>query len=529
VIIGLDVGTSGVKAAAFGIESSFEHVAIREYPLLEPAPGREELDPAQVRGAAATALAEAAGAATGAGGRVIGVSVSTAMHGLMALDAGLAPLTGLVTWADSRAVEQSRALRRTPQLAAHLQALTGAPVHPMTPLCKLQWFAANQPATWQAARWWVGLKEWLLAWLTGRLVTEESSAGGTGLLDMARHDWSDEAIELCGVERDRLAPILPTTSVLALSPPAAARVGLPAGTPVVAGAADGPLANLGSGAIEPGLAEVTLGTSGAVRAAVHGPRVDAGGSLFCYALADPLWVVGGAISNGGSALRWAGGALAPDLAGADGRAPGADVQLLDLAASAPAGCDGLLMLPYLLAERAPLWDPDLPGAYLGLRRRHTRAHLVRAAIEGVCLQMRLVLDRLDAVQQVEVLHASGGAFRSQLVRQVMAASLGRTLRLTGDAEGTARGAAALGLYGVGRAADLPAAIAAVSRFEPAIETVEPDPALVETYRELAASLPGLVGDLAPVARLVGDGAAPAEGGTTPTGATAGGRGNAAGH
>jgi gluconokinase len=187
------------------------------------------------------------------------------------------------------------------------------------------------------------------------------------------------------------------------------------------------------------------------------------------------------------------------------------------------------MLPYLLAERAPLWDPDLPGAYLGLRRRHTRAHLVRAAIEGVCLQMRLVLDRLDAVQQVEVLHASGGAFRSQLVRQVMAASLGRTLRLTGDAEGTARGAAALGLYGVGRAADLPAAIAAVSRFEPAIETVEPDPALVETYRELAASLPGLVGDLAPVARLVGDGAAPAEGGTTPTGATAGGRGNAAGH
>src|SRR5213078_248786 len=143
------------------------------------------------------------------------------------------------------------------------------------------------------------------------------------------------------------------------------------GTPVVVGAADGPLGNLGSGAIAPGVAGLSLGTSGAIRMAVADPHIDEHRTLFCYALTDSLWIVGGAVSNGGIVIRWAGRSLAPDLPGTSGDRT-ADEALLDLAASVPAGSDGLLMLPYLLAERAPLWDPDVPGAYLGLRRDHTR-------------------------------------------------------------------------------------------------------------------------------------------------------------
>ena len=122
---------------------------------------------------------------------------------------------------------------------------------------------------------------------------------------------------------------------------------------------------------QPGVAGLSLGTSGAVRMVVPEPRVDDEGTLFCYALTDSVWVAGGAVSNGGIVVRWAGGALAPDLV--DAEPARTDEAVLALAAGVPAGSDGLVMLPYLMAERAPLWDPDLPGAYLGLRREHTRA------------------------------------------------------------------------------------------------------------------------------------------------------------
>jgi gluconokinase len=194
-------------------------------------------------------------------------------------------------------------------------------------------------------------------------------------------------------------------------------------------------------------------------------------------------------------VRWAGSSLAPDLEG--------DAALLELAATVPAGCDGLVMLPYLLAERAPLWDPDLPGAYLGLRRDHTRAHLIRAAVEGVCLQLKVVLDQLDRLHPVKALRVTGGTFRSPLWREVMAASLERPLHVVGDAEGTALGAAALGLFALGRADDLGGALELLTDPEaPPPERVDPDPALAAAYRRQRAAVPELIGALSAVAGLL---------------------------
>ncbi len=495
VIIGLDIGTTGVKAVAFGLGSAWRRVAIREYPLLQPAPHQEVQDPGTILSAVAQALAECA--ANVAGAEVLAISVSAAMHGLLGLDCELAPLTPLITWADSRAHEEARELRRS---GSDLHGLTGTPVHPMTPLAKLMWFARHEPQTLARARWWVGLKELVLAWLTGRLVTELSSASGTGMLELATRTWSEAAIAVAGISPRQLPAILPTTAQLPLAATAAQATGLAAGTPVVAGAADGPLGNLGTGAIIPGVAGLSVGTSGAVRMVVTQPGVDDRRTLFCYALTDELWVVGGAISNGGVVVRWAEESLAPDLSvtGAAGR----DETLLQLAATAPPGSDGLVMLPYLLAERAPLWDPDLTGAYLGLRRDHTRAHLVRAALEGVCIQMRLILDRLEAVAQVDSVRATGGVFRSALWREVMAAMLARPLEVVGEAEGTALGAAALGLLALGRAATPADAIALLADPSAApAPQVEAAGELVATYDRLRASIPGLVAELDGIARL----------------------------
>ncbi len=471
VAIGLDVGTTGVKAVAFGIGAPWRTTAIREYPLLRPAPRQEVQDPAVIVSAATAALAECV-ASTGSA-EVLGVSLSAAMHGLLALDANLRPLSPLLTWADGRAADEAADLAGRP-VALDLQQTTGTAVHPMTPLAKLAWFRHRDRETWAAARWWVGLKDYLILWLAGTLATEVSSASGTGLLDVSTRDWSPLALDACGVDRGRLPDILATTAVLRLDRRVAATVGLPAGTPVAVGAADGPLANLGTGAITPGVAGLSLGTSGAIRVAVDGPRPDRHGRLFCYALAEPLWVVGGAISNGAEVLRWTGHAFGADSPTGDGFAPGGG------SGREPAGpiadsSDGLVMLPFLFPERAPLWGRDLAGAYLGLRHEHRAAHLRRAAMEGVCLQMRFLLDRVDRCYPIASVRATGGAFGSALWRELMAAALDRPMVVVGDEEGTALGAAALGLVALGAAPDLDDALAllgGISTGQPIVASAE---------------------------------------------------------
>ncbi|MCZ2816338.1 gluconokinase [Modestobacter sp. VKM Ac-2984] len=492
VIIGLDVGTTAAKAVAFSPGSGWQATALREYPLSEPRAGWQVQDPDAIVAGVLGALKECIAATAGA--PVTAVSVGTAMHGLIALDRHHRPLTPLVTWADARATAQAQALRESGR-ATELQRVTGTPVHPMSPLTKLMWFAEHDPGTCAAARWWVGLKEYVLLALTDCLVTELSSASGTGLLDLAAGDWHPDALGLASVGAEQLAEVLPTTAILSSSPAAADRTGLRPGTPVVVGAADGPLGNLGTGAMRPGTAGLNLGTSGAVRTVVDRPTTDPAGRLFCYALTADHWVTGGALSNGAHVVRWAGSALAPDLTGPDGD----DEALLELAAQAPAGSDGLVMIPYLVAERAPLWDPDIPGAYLGLRRGHSRAHLVRAAVEGVATQLAVVLDVLDAVAPITTVRVTGGAFRSPLWRSTVAAALGRPVHVGSDAGGGALGAAALALYALGQSAHLEDAPALLAPPEDEPPPVEATADHVAVLADLRTRLPALVEGLGRVA------------------------------
>ncbi|GAA1962687.1 gluconokinase [Kitasatospora viridis] len=494
VVIGLDVGTTAVKAVAFGVGTAWRHTGEVEYPLLQPAPGHQVQDQAVIGSAVTAALAECA--ARTRGSRVLAVSVSAAMHGLIGLGRDMQPLTPLVTWADSRASAQARQLHES-GCAADLHRTSGAPVHPMTPLTKLMWFRQEAPELFSRVRWWIGLKDHVLHLLTGALVTELSSASGTGLLDMSARDWSAPALDLAGITAEHLPRILPSTAVLELSAAAAASTGLPAGTPVVAGAADGPLANLGTGAIAPGTVALSLGTSGAVRTVVREPFADPHGRLFCYALTETAWVVGGAISNGGVVMRWAGDVFGRDLH--DDRPN--DALLLDLASRAPAGSDGLIMLPYLLAERAPLWDPQLRGAFLGVRHLHTREHFVRAAMEGVALQLSAIVADLDRLGPVTSVQLTGGAFRSALWRTVIAATLDRPAYATGDAEGSALGAAVLGLHALGRTGEIGAGLTLLGAAGEVGEPIRVAPADVRAYRRNRDGLAALLGSYRSAASL----------------------------
>ncbi|MBX5443264.1 MAG: gluconokinase [Solirubrobacteraceae bacterium] len=484
VVIGVDVGTTSAKATAFDVDGGEHGHGEHGYELADPQPGAAVLDPGEVVDATLRAIADAAAQARRAHCEIAGLAMSAAMHGLTALDAGGRPLTPLMTWADTRAIEEAERLR-----AEHpdLHARTGTPLHPMAPLAKLRWLRAHEPAAFRDAACFAGVKALVLHALTGELVTDHSMASGTGLLALRELDWDPEALELAGIEAGRLPRLVPATEVLELT----ADVGLPAGTPVVAGAADGPLANLGVGAVRPGVAACSIGTSGALRVMVEAPATDPAGRVFCYALTPGRWAVGGAINNGGVVLQWAGEALAPDL----GEHP--ERELLALAGEVPPGSEGLIMLPYLLSERAPHWSALPRGAYVGLTRGHGRGHLIRAAVEGVCQQLALVLASVrEAGNEVREIRATGGFARSDLWRQILADVLGMEVGFPAGHEGSGFGAALLGMEALGvidsieRAADL---VAIEDR-------VEPDPAAAETYAELRPVFDGLFDALAPAFR-----------------------------
>ena len=487
VVLGVDVGTTSTKVVAFNARGVPRAEGAADYPLLEPHPGHAVQDPEAILAAVVAAVREAAQEAKAGGARVAGLSFSTAMHSLLALDEAGRPTTPSIIWADTRAASQSERLRAGP-LGLGLHQRTGTPVHPMSPLTKLMWFREQEPAVFAAAWKWVGIKDYVFHHLTGEYVMDHSSASGTGLMRLSTLDWDPEALEVAGIDADRLPRLVPSTYVSALSAGAAAELGLAPETPVVAGGGDGPLANLGLGAVRTGVAACSIGTSGAIRVAVERPTVDPLGRVFCYALTPGRWVVGGAITNGGVVLQWAEKALTPDLG------EHVETALLELVASVPAGSNGLIMLPYLLSERAPHWSALARGAYVGLTNAHGRAHLVRAALEGVCMQLALVLHSVEAAgNEIREIRATGGFARSPEWRQMLADALDVEIGFPKGHEGSSLGAALVGMEALGLVESIEVAADLAS-----IESVvHPKPSAAATYRALLPVFSSLYDALVP--------------------------------
>jgi len=473
VVIGLDLGTTSTKAVAFTPDGSQLAQASHGYELQTPHPGYAVQDPQQILAAAYRAVADVA-REVGAD-RVRGISFSSAMHSLMGLGPLYEPMTPVITWGDTRAAPQAERLRGgVSGLALHRR--TGTPIHPMSPLTKLIWFREMEPKLHESVAFWVGIKDWVLVHMCGALVIDHSLASGTGLMDIHQLAWDAEALALAGVSPEQLPELVRTRDVLpGLTPEAAEAMGLPETLEVVVGAGDGPLANLGVGAVRPGVAACSIGTSGALRVGVDRPAVDPQGGVFCYALTEDRWVVGGAINNGGATLGWARGIFAPELG------EGSEAELLELAARAQPGSGGLIMLPYLLSERAPHWSALPTGAYLGLTRGHRREHLLRASVEGVCLQLALVLQSMRAAG-LDVTHvrATGGVTRNDLWRGVLAAALGMTVDFAEGQEGSSFGAALLGMEALG----LIDSIDIVDELIPVEDSVRPEPRALAVYSQL---------------------------------------------
>ena len=394
-VIGIDIGTTHTKAVAFAEDGSVMASAETSYPAFTDADGAHELEPAHLFDAALTVLLQVT--EDRKPDDIAAVSFSAAMHSLILIGKDGKPLTRAITWADTRSEAYAEKLKAS-EAGQRIYRQTGTPIHAMSPLCKLLWLKDKKPELFFQAVRFISIKEYVWWRFVGKYQVDHSVASATGLFDIQRLEWSSEALALAGIKASALSEPVPATHCERELVSTWRSIGIPVESPFVIGASDGCLANLGTGAVRPGATALTIGTSGAVRMAVRTPEYDARERLFTYILTPGLYIMGGATNNGGNAVQWYAGLAGKTLD-----------QLADLAGQAPAGCEGLIFLPYLLGERAPVWDASASGVFFGIRSLHGQAHFARAVLEGVSYGLRQIGASLEeTVGPLEQIYASGG-------------------------------------------------------------------------------------------------------------------------
>ncbi|GIO85472.1 gluconate kinase [Paenibacillus faecis] len=451
-MIGVDIGTTSTKAVLFEENGTIVASANEEYPLYTDAADVAEQEPEEIFTAVLNAIRHVMKQSKAAPERILLVSFSAAMHSVIPVDSAGKPLMRCLTWADNRSVEWSKKLKN--ELGGHeIYLRTGTPIHPMSPLTKLLWLRHDKADIFEQTRKFISIKEYVFAKLFGEYVVDHSIASSTGLLNLERLDWDEEALRVAGITPEQLSTLVPTTHVMnRLSETYAEKMGLHPSTPFVIGASDGVLSNLGVNAIDPGVVAVTIGTSGAIRTVVDRPKTDPKGRIFCYALTEKHWVIGGAVNNGGVIFRWVRDEFAAsevETAKRLGISP-YDV-LTKIGERVNPGADGLLFHPYLAGERAPLWNPDARGSFFGLTLHHQKEHMIRAVLEGVIYNLYTVLLAMEEqIGQPQKIQATGGFARSPLWRQMLADIFDQKVVIPESIESSCLGAVVLGLYALGK-------------------------------------------------------------------------------
>ncbi len=504
-LLGIDLGTTGVKAALFAEDGHVLADAFFDYPLFHPHPGWAEQNPADWWQATISAICTCLDEGSKHGMQpadVRGVGLSGQMHGVVLLDADSQVLRPCIIWADQRSDAQCRWMTEkvgASQLIEYVSnpALTGfsAP--------KLLWIRDNEPDIFAKAHTMLLPKDYIRYRLTDVMAMEISDAAGTCLLDVKHGAWSQEVLKAIELNPSLLPPVVLADAVSgSITQEAASLTGLVAGTSVAGGGADNACGAVGNGVVVPGLALVSIGTSGVVLAHADTPRVDMSGPVprvhtFNHAVPH-AWYLMGVTQGAGLSLHWV-----RDNIGLPERAlerwTGEDAYdiLTKEAASVAPGSDGLIFLPYLQGERTPHLDAYARGGWIGLTARHDRRHLIRSVLEGVAFSLKDCFTILDEQGlTIEQMRATGGGAKSPLWRQIIADVLGVELVTTNATEGPAFGAALLAGVASGVYSSVQAAcektVRVVERTQPRKEVASAYDQAYNVYKALYPALKPII-------------------------------------
>jgi xylulokinase len=490
VSIGIDLGSSRVKLLALNEAGESLGVTMASYPTDSSRAGYAEQNPDRWWDAVRLAMSELLSRPAMRVADIEALGLTGQMHGAVFLDEALLPIRPALIWSDARAeAETSEIEQRIPR--EELVARTGNRSNVSFTAPKIMWVARHEPEVMARARWVVQPKDALRARLTGEIGGDVSDASATLLFDLRARTWSDDICGRLEIDRGKLAPLFESEALAGpLRQDAARALGLPAGIGVAVGGADAPAAALGLGLVSEadsnGIVLVSLGTGGQVLAPVAEPKIDPEGRLHCLCHVVPGgWCVMAAILSAAASLDWVVRLLRPDD-------PNGARELLAAAANVPAGSDGLLFLPYLRGERTPHFDPAARGALVGLRMSHGPAEVTRAVLEGVALALAEGLDLMRGIGVAPKAGVVAGGGVNRLWQQILADVLDMPVALGATEHASARGAALLGAVAAGI---VPSSTRGTLPRPADTRVMEPDPARVRLYAEMAGPYRELYGRL----------------------------------
>ena len=427
--IGIDIGTTATKAICFDKNGNVIKEVSNAYPMYHPKPDWSIQNPEQILQTVLDCINEIT-----IGIQPEFISFSSAMQSIIAIDETGKPLTEAILWADNRAASIAENLKKS-EKGKHFYQKTGIPIHPFSPMTKIAWFKEFDSEVFSKTYKFISIKEYVWHYLTNEYCTDTSMASGTGLLNIHTLEWDDEVLEYLNIKPQQLSKVCKVTHQCK---------GISDDFLYVIGGGDGALANLGTGAMNKNCIALTIGTSGAVRLPIDKPYVDEQMRTQCYHLMDNQYLTLGAVNNGAIILQW----LRETLLKTD---QSFEV-LFEEAEKIPAGSDGLLFVPYLLGERAPIWDASAQGSLLGMQITHTQAHLTRATLEGILFGLfqitEILLPDSEKRKQTKVM-VSGGFGKSELWLQMVADIFQMQVETSQTVEGSAWGAVLVGMKSLG--------------------------------------------------------------------------------
>jgi len=490
LLLGIDVGTGGSRAVVINETGQIVASATVEHePFASPLTGWAEQDPDDWWRASVAAIREVVSRDNARSEDIAAVGLSGQMHGSVLLNERDEVVRPALIWCDQRTDKQCEQL--TQQIGAEqLIKLTCNPALTGFTLPKMLWVRDNEPEAWQQVRSVLLPKDYVRFRLTGDKATDVADASGTLLLNVAERKWSDEMLAATEIDVSLLPTVFESPEITGtISSSAAELTGLRAGTPVVGGAGDQAGGAVGIGIVQPGAVSATIGTSGVVFAATNSPALDPKGRVhtFCHAVPG-RWHVMGVTQGAGLSMRW----FRDQFGAGMGEGDPYD-RMTEEAAQVESGSNGLLWAPYLMGERTPHLDPHARAALVGLTASHTRAHVIRAIMEGVAFSLRDSFEIFNEMQvPVETIRLGGGGARSALWRQIQADIYGRAVATVEAEEGAAYGVAMLAGVGVRTWPSVDAACAAVVRTR---DRVEPEAKSKKTldrqYKTYQAMYPAL--------------------------------------
>lgn len=494
--LGIDVGTGGTRALIMDLQGQVVASASAEHQhFASPRPGWAEQDPRDWWQACGAAVRKALQSGNVRSDDIGCVGFSGQMHGAVLLDSADEVVRPAIIWCDQRSEAQCRELEQLIGRDALIRLTCNPPLTNFT-VTKFLWVRETEPQLWSRVAHVMLPKDYVRFRLTGDRAIDMADASGTLLLDVANRKWSTEVLAKAGIDEKLLPPLFESPQVCGrVSAAGAEATGLKVGTPVVAGAGDQAAGAVGMGIARVGAVSATIGTSGVVFASTDRPAMDPQGRLhtFCHAIPG-RWHVMGVTQSAGLSLRWYRdqfGAASPGVQKKDGRDP-YDV-FAEEAAAAPAGSEGAFWAPYLMGERTPHLDPNARGALIGLTASHTRAHVIRAILEGVAFSLKDTFTIFEEMKvPVTAIRLGGGGARSPLWRQIQADVYAHEVEIVAAEEGAAYGAAILAGTGAGAWSSVEQACDAIVRVDKKISPNQKDSATMQqAYRGYRKIYPAL--------------------------------------